>query len=196
MAPDGRALTSPGNGRKGGKPARVNVRGNAVKHGILASELVIEALGEDAAELDALRRRLVAELAPEGLIEELLVERILVAYWRLRRVVVAEGGLLTGLANQTADRLIARRRALGHAGDEAMAEDEAAAFAAAQLLGAADAERLGRYETGLLRQLYRATAELKDLQEARIRLHFMHGGERRGVPEGGAGGAAAPAGAD
>ncbi len=66
------------------------------RHGILARNLLIrEGEGQESAgELRRLLAQLRAELSPEGIIEEMLVERILAAYWRLRRVLVAEQGLI------------------------------------------------------------------------------------------------------
>ncbi len=66
---------------------KARVRTNALKHGLLAREvLVLEGDGaETRADFDALLADLVAELQPRGVIEETLVERIATGYWRLRR---------------------------------------------------------------------------------------------------------------
>jgi hypothetical protein len=97
---DRRALTSAANGRRSRGPVtpsgKAISRFNAAKHGILARVLLIRA-GEQEESADELRRlhaQLRAELGPEGIVEEMLVEKILVAYWRLRRVLVAEQGLI------------------------------------------------------------------------------------------------------
>jgi hypothetical protein len=67
---------------------------NAVRHGILSEAVVVEGLeiGEDEGEFRALRERSWKSLAPVGPAEELLVDRIVTAQWRLRRVLVAETG--------------------------------------------------------------------------------------------------------
>jgi hypothetical protein len=67
---------------------------NALKHGLLSKEIVItKGEGqEDPNEYKNLLSRLVDDLDPEGPLEEMLVERIAVCYWRLRRAVVAENG--------------------------------------------------------------------------------------------------------
>lgn len=197
---DRRALTSPANGRRSRGPrtpdGKAVSRYNGLRHGILSVELVIEGLGESEGELALLRRQLWEELGPVGVVEELLVERILVAYWRLRRVLIAEGGLLSQQAERAADRILRLRRLAGRrpptplhgGGSEAvgLSDDELAAFAASQLLGAADAERLRRYETMLERQLYRAVDQLRDLQERRIALlvRVSHDGASKGVSDG------------
>jgi hypothetical protein len=61
-------------------------RMNAVKHGMLAESIVVlEDQGESKDELQALRARFRNQIAPQGPWEELLVERLLACYWRLRR---------------------------------------------------------------------------------------------------------------
>jgi len=65
-------------------------------HGLLAKNVVIDkGEGKERVEdflviLTELRR----ELQPENVIQEMLVERIAVAYWRLHRVILAEKGFL------------------------------------------------------------------------------------------------------
>ncbi len=67
---------------------------NAVKHGILSAEVVVRGLRiqEREDEFKALRARFWESLAPEGPVEEMLVERIVTMQWRLRRVLLAETG--------------------------------------------------------------------------------------------------------
>ena len=70
------------------------VRFNALKHGILAKEVVIEAGSgkESRAKFTELLTQLRQELQPEGILEEMQVERIAACYWRLRRAQRAEVG--------------------------------------------------------------------------------------------------------
>jgi len=67
---------------------------NAIKHGIFARDLVITAGDgrEDAQEYQILLAELVHDLAPVGRMEMMLVEKIAVNYWRLRRVIRYETG--------------------------------------------------------------------------------------------------------
>ncbi len=74
------ALKSTGPKTPEGKNA---VRLNALKHGLLSQELLLPE--EDEAALMGLAERLMADLQPEGALETLLVEDIIVAHWRLRR---------------------------------------------------------------------------------------------------------------
>jgi hypothetical protein len=67
---------------------------NAVKHGIFARDLLITAGDgkEDAREYKELLDGLALSLNPSGQMECLLVEKIAVDYWRLRRVLRFETG--------------------------------------------------------------------------------------------------------
>ena len=69
---------------------------NALKHGLLAQEVVIlEGDGaETQEEFDAFLIDLCEELQPQGVVEEILVERIATCYWRLRRAQRYEVGAI------------------------------------------------------------------------------------------------------
>jgi len=69
---------------------------NALKHGLLAKEAVVTVGegAEDPAQFEALSEDLKDQLRPEGTLEEMLVEKITVAYWRLRRAHRYEVGLI------------------------------------------------------------------------------------------------------
>lgn len=67
---------------------------NAIKHGIFAQDLII-ATGdgkEDPVEYDRLLANITENLSPHGQLEHLLVEKIAVDFWRLRRVLRFEMG--------------------------------------------------------------------------------------------------------
>src|SRR5215212_11796431 len=64
---------------------------NATKHGLLSQVDLLP--GEDEEVLKELAERLRAELQPEGEMESLLVERIIDATWRLRRLSRVEAGI-------------------------------------------------------------------------------------------------------
>jgi len=82
------ALKSTGPKTPEGKDA---VRLNALKHGLLSQEVLLP--GEDEATLRELGERLRAELQPVGELENLLVDRIIAAHWRLRRLGRVEAGI-------------------------------------------------------------------------------------------------------
>jgi hypothetical protein len=82
------ALKSTGPKTPEGKAA---VRHNATKHGLLSRETLLP--GEDEEALQALGERLRGELQPVGELENLLVDRIIASYWRLRRLGRVEAGI-------------------------------------------------------------------------------------------------------
>lgn len=65
---------------------------NALQHGLTAEEIVIP--GEDKQAFRDFRAHLVMELNPKGVLEAQLVERVAVAFWRLRRTTKIEAGTL------------------------------------------------------------------------------------------------------
>jgi hypothetical protein len=67
------------------------VRLNALRHGLLSQEIVLP--GEDEEALRELDEYLRAELQPVGELENLLVDRIIGSYWRLRRLGRVETGI-------------------------------------------------------------------------------------------------------
>jgi hypothetical protein len=75
------ALESTGPRTPEGKDA---VRLNALRHGLLSRETLLP--GEDEEALRGLGERLRDELQPIGELENLLVDRIIASYWRLRRL--------------------------------------------------------------------------------------------------------------
>jgi hypothetical protein len=82
------ALRSTGPKTPEGKAA---VRLNALKHGLLSQEILLP--GEDEEALMELGERLRDELQPVGELENLLVDRIIASYWRLRRLGRVEAGI-------------------------------------------------------------------------------------------------------
>src|SRR5918998_2315579 len=67
------------------------VRLNANKHGLRSQEVLLP--GEDAKALKELDENLRAELQPVGELENLLVDGIIAAHWRLRRLRRVEAGI-------------------------------------------------------------------------------------------------------
>jgi hypothetical protein len=70
---------------------------NAVKHGLLAKEVVIK--GEDPGEFEFYRDRMLGESAPVGQMESMPAARVVSLSWRLREAepsaagATAEGGV-------------------------------------------------------------------------------------------------------
>jgi hypothetical protein len=72
---------------------KAEVRGNALKHGLLSQDALLPI--EDEAAFIELSERLRSEAQPVGELENMLVERIIDARWRLRRLVRVEAGIFT-----------------------------------------------------------------------------------------------------
>ena len=94
------------NAKKGGvktAEGKAIAKSNALKHGLLAREAVVTVGegAEDQAEFEAVARDLKRELQPQGILEEMLVEKIVVAYWRLRRAHRYESSLMQHEMNST-----------------------------------------------------------------------------------------------
>jgi len=120
---------------------------NALKHGILAKAVVIQGGPgrERRAEFDQLLLAFWQHYAPQGPIEEMLVERMATLKWRLARVYRSERGEIA--SNLALDP------------DEVSESD--------YLPGSMVSDRLVRYETMLERAFYRALTELERLQRSR-----------------------------
>src|SRR5215210_510010 len=83
---------------------------NATKHGLLSQEALLP--GEDEDALKELAERLRAELQPVGEMESLLLERIIDATWRLRRLSRVEAGIFNWeLYEEVAERAQEEARA-------------------------------------------------------------------------------------
>jgi hypothetical protein len=70
---------------------KASARQNALKHGLHSTQMLVP--GEDEAALKELSEHLRDELQPVGELEGLLVERVIAAAWRLRRLGRVEAGI-------------------------------------------------------------------------------------------------------
>ena len=141
------ALKSTGPRTPEGKSA---VRLNALRHGLLSEEILLP--GEDEEALRKLDEHLRTELQPVGELENLLIDRVVSAYWRLRRLGRVEAGIFN-------------RESYGDVGDL-----DASALGLSFIRdgnGANAFSKLSRYEAGIERSLYKALHELQRLQAAR-----------------------------
>src|SRR5919112_1694309 len=136
-----------------GRPA---VRHNALKHGLLAEDVLL--LGEDKDELRALGERMVAELQPEGELEVMMVEKVVAARWRLQRLHRVEAGIFEELTSATSSTFVVTRH------------NEATMLGRSFIRDAQGANafsKLSRYEVPIERSLFRALHELQSVQAAR-----------------------------
>ena len=124
--PDNKILKNPANKKKTGDNRRTSagstgprtpegkqkVSRNAVKHGLLSKEVVIKSGDgkENPREFKQLMERFQHDLQPVGVLEEMLVERIVVCYWRLRRALRCETGKIRArLDNASYRELLGRK---------------------------------------------------------------------------------------
>ena len=158
-------------------------RGNAVRHGLTASTVVLA--WEDASAFEAARRQFHSELAPAGPTEAALVEHLAAVIWRLRRASAYEAALVQWVAHRQAEAFDGEGVTLGQVFlvSDAHGLDDGGPVASRNassrqkletgrllevVLGKPDfLNKLGRYEVHLLRQVERTLAELKRLREPR-----------------------------
>jgi hypothetical protein len=123
-------------------------RYNALKHGILSQEVLLDS--EDEKSLIELGRRLRTELKPETELELLLVDRIIANTWRLKRALKGETEMIK------------------HDIDDVFGTDKN--FGSALSSNFANYDSYGkfvRYEASLERGIYKALHELQRIQAAR-----------------------------
>jgi hypothetical protein len=109
------ALKSAGPRTPEGKAA---VRLNALRHGLLSREILLR--GKDGEALRELGESVRTELQPVGELEHLLVDRIIAACWRLRRVGRVEAGIF---AWERYEELAARAEREAHEYESWSADD-------------------------------------------------------------------------
>ena len=134
---------------------------NALKHGLLAKEAVV--VGEDFDQFDLYRDRFRAELAPVGLPESLLVERIVGLSWRLQRAERFHTEAFDTLYMKLDSDPRAHPADVGpDRGDPIFGETVVQDFSETRVL-----ERLMVYERRIENSLYRTMAELRQVQGLR-----------------------------
>lgn len=135
-------------------------RQNALKHGILSSALLIKSgqSAEDAGEFDELVAALHRDLVPAGQLEEMMVERIAVCWWRQRRAIKCERELIRKASDDPMRKVdhIFRLGTVAEDSDQSMS-----------LPLGTDLERILHYETTVQRQLIFSMRELERLQRIR-----------------------------
>jgi hypothetical protein len=125
---------------------------NAFKHGLRARSALLP--GESPGNFQRFSARLRKKLQPDGPLEEVLLERIIGAAWRLRRLVPTETeAYLAGIRGE--------RRWGNNSGSEPAADLMAGR---AFLRETSSFTNLARYEAALERSMYRAMRQLSELQ--------------------------------
>ncbi len=135
--------------------SKARVKFNALKHGLLAKSVIlpIRSRSEKRSHFDALLAQLIEELKPVGILEDMLVEKIAVSYWRLRRALRAESG-------EICDKIRNFRRYPYDTDPATLA-----------LPSSRNTLKIVRYQNAIERQLHRAIIQLQRLQEHRCLSH-------------------------
>lgn len=126
---------------------------NALKHGILSKEVLLE--GEDEKTLIEVGKKLRAELEPQTELELVLVDRITANVWRLRRVMQIEREMMD-------DDRTHESHSTGKIYRDPLGKALSSDFANHDTYG-----KLIRYETSIERGIYKALHELQRIQSAR-----------------------------
>lgn len=119
-------------------------RQNATKHGLLIQHVIVR--GESPRELDNFRKGIYAALCPQGALEEFLVDKIINAAWRLRRLTKIESELLEEKDYYGEESSIS----------QVFHQDNCPLLT------------FSRYESAMERSLYRALHELQRTQTVRL----------------------------
>src|ERR1700675_4544261 len=141
---------------------RAAVRMNALKHGLTAAEIILPTV-EEKIDFEQFRAAFEEECQPVGAIEQVLVEDLVAARWRMNRVRKMEPGFFTL-------RLQAMRREIK---EDFSNLDAQAHLALIFRDDARDADTIGkmsRYEARFERSFHKALKELQRLQALRAAL--------------------------
>jgi hypothetical protein len=140
---------------------------NAAKHGLLAEQVVIK--GEDPAEFEGYRDRMLEELAPVGAVETMLAERAVGLAWRLRRAERLQSAVFATVYRENADDIMLWPKH-GLPIKPGPGEDEVVLgqvvmtdFARSQVL-----DRLLVYERRIENSLYRTMAALRKERQRHV----------------------------
>jgi len=170
MTSAAQVLANRSNARKSTGPrtpeGKATAARNAVKHGLLAEQVVIK--GEDPAEFECYRDGMLEELAPVGAVEEMLAERAVSLSWRLRRAERLQSAVFATVYRENANDVVLWPKH-GLPIQPGPGEDEVVLgqvvmtdFVHAQVL-----DRLLVYERRLESSLYRTMAQLRQERQAR-----------------------------
>ena len=127
-------------------------RYNAVKHGLLSKEVLLDS--EDKVKLEDLENSVYLVFKPEGIMEELMADRIIACMWRLRRAVVVERNSMEWFKENRRDIVFTSDGDIKKKGFKEMIDNNVI-------------EKILRYETTIERSMYRAMHEINRLQAER-----------------------------
>ena len=149
---------------------------NATKHGLFARYDVV--ISENQREFDALREEMLKELAPEGVMEIMLAERIFSLTWRLKRTERMQNELIdvkirreiNSFRPELSESLITGKPCDQSKYSDKCYDDQVLGYIVMRdFAGYKSLDRLSLYERRFEASLFKTMAELKKLQYARKR---------------------------
>jgi hypothetical protein len=149
---------------------------NAIKHGILSHQFVIGQLETNGAayEFSNLMRALRDDLRPSGALEDLMVQEIGVCVWRMRRVLRYENRVAFQTARLWQEPRVLTRLAASIVDPMAMLHTRETEKTLAEtglnelsLPDEAQVQTITRYESTLMRHLFRTMERLERMQSRR-----------------------------
>jgi len=139
-------------------------RYNAMKHGLLCKEVLIE--GEDEMALLQLERSIRAAIQPVGELELLLTDRIITNIWRLKRAMRVERNSME-LQRNYQDPFDYKPKDKLTRGVEEFLDPQKSREKITNMIANLGTERILRYESAIERGIYKALHELQRIQAAR-----------------------------
>lgn len=140
-------------------------RRNALKHGILSSALLLPEPGTEDEDLyRQMLCRLRCDRAPVGQLEEMMVEKIAVSWWRLHRALRFEAQVIESKARERDRPTIYTSLPLKPAPESPGAKSRIQPLC---LPSDDEMNRILRYDAASNRQLYQAINQLERLQRVR-----------------------------
>ena len=129
------------------------VRLNSLTHGLRAQDALLP--GEDEQAFEEIRQAFHQQHQPEGPSELFCVEKMIISFWRNRRIAKIETDIFMNFHPSQPEAYGDMKGVLGRA-------------FTIDSLGQDNFCRLARYESSIDRAFYRASKELQSLQKARI----------------------------
>ena len=150
---------------------------NATKHGLCSCKNVISSESQD--EYNLFHDEMIADLSPNGAMEEMLASRIVNLSWRLKRAEVFQNAAMELMIN---DRLTERLSETLQAREQAAQGDMSLIIGLALRRDFSQSkvlEQLLVYEKRIESSLYKAAAELRKLQKLRREREAIDEGRKK-----------------
>jgi hypothetical protein len=154
---------------------------NAITHGLCSTRPVLST--EDSVQYDQFRDDFFRRHTPEGALENVLAERAVNTFWRLRRASTFETLIVNSLLGQAIDAI--KEKFAGNPNfrlSDLTSQDYLAVVVENDFSREHILERVQGYETKIERSYYRTLKELRKLQTQRLQQNNSDAGARRRKP--------------